>query len=578
MENNSGRRKFLKNSFLSVGGVILASNYISCSKDIQESSAVVSFSKLASKNFKYGIASFDPKESQVIIWTRYESNLSSVTLQWQVSTTSNFDSIIRFGNVTTDATRDYTVAIEIQELPENTKFYYRFIGMIDRDVSVIGETRTFSEQHASELKLGATSCSNYELGYFNVYKEMAGSDIDIVVHLGDYIYEQGANGFGTNANTSSLNRSHKPSHELISLEDYRTRYKQYRLDSDLQLLHQKKPFICIWDDHEIANDTYKNGASAHSNSEGDFETRKQIALQVYSEFLPFTTNDESVIYRSFKFGELVQLTMLDTRLAGRDKQLNYEDYSYLNGSLDTVSFKNDWLDSSRTILGTRQKNWLVNEVNNSTTEWLLVGQQVLMGKMYYPAELVSKLNTLIIEKSSTGSISEASLTQMKNQLFELVTLKIRLTAMDSSLTETDRLRLSSVLPFNLDSWDGYPIEREEILSLLESKKTIVLAGDSHNAWHNKMQSIDASNIVNEFASASVTSAGFENLVEDSEQRQDFQTASIALVDQLSYFNSSERGFIKIHIRSGQLSAEWIMLDTILTEEANSKIDHSFIIN
>jgi len=150
--------------------------------------------------------------------------------------------------------------------------------------------------------------------------------------------------------------------------------------------------------------------------------------------------------------------------------------------------------------------------------------------------------------------------------------------MDSSLTETDRLRLSSVLPFNLDSWDGYPIEREEILSLLESKKTIVLAGDSHNAWHNKMQSIDASNIVNEFASASVTSAGFENLVEDSEQRQDFQTASIALVDQLSYFNSSERGFIKIHIRSGQLSAEWIMLDTILTEEANSKIDHSFIIN
>lgn len=577
MKNNQGRRKFLKNTLLGAGGLVLASNVISCSKDIQISLPLTDFSDISSKNFDYGLASFDPTDSQVIIWTRYTSLLSTITIQWQLSTTSSFDSIIRFGEVSTDSSRDYTIAIEIQDLPSNKTFYYRFVEVTSREVSIIGETRTFSEIDISELKLGVTSCANYEVGYFNVYKEMATSDIDVVVHLGDYIYEHSSNGFGTNENTIALGRSHEPSNELLSLEDYRTRYKQYRSDSDLQLLHQKKPFICIWDDHEIANDSYKDGASAHQDDEGDFEVRKQIALQVYSEFLPFKTNDESVIYRSFKFGDLVQLTMLDTRLAGRDKQLSYASYYNTDGSLNEDSFQNDWLDNSRTILGTVQKKWFFNEVNTSSTEWLLIGQQVLMGKMYYPIELVTQLNLLTLERSITGSISETSLEALQNQLLELVQIKSRIAAMDSTVSDLDKLRVSSVLPFNLDSWDGYPIEREEVLEVLENKKTIVLAGDSHNAWHNQMLTNNGVNVVNELATASVTTPGFESLVEDNEQRQNFQSAITALVDQLAYFNSSNKGFIKLNISSGQVISEWTMVDSILDKETNTRIDKTVTI-
>jgi alkaline phosphatase D len=574
MKKNKDRRTFLKKTLLGVGGFVFAHNIISCSTEFNEFSALTSFLKFDSSSFQYGVASFDPTDSQFIIWTRYTSSLKTVNLEWQLSTNPEFTTIQRYGQVKTDVSRDYTISIEVQDLLENTIYYYRFIELISRNVSVIGETRTFSETHVSELKLGSISCANYELGYFNVYKEMAISDIDIVVHLGDYIYEHSSNGFGTNENTIALHRSHEPVNELTSLEDYRTRYKQYRSDNDLQLLHQKKPFICIWDDHEIANDAYKNGASAHQEEEGDFELRKQIALQAYHEYLPFKTNDERVVYRSFKFGNLVQLTMLDTRLAGRVKQLNYANYANFDGTINEVSFRNDWLDRSRTILGTSQKNWFFNEVNNCSAEWLIVGQQVLMGKMYYPVELVSELNTLTLEKNTTGNVSEQSLLVLQNQLFELVQIKVRLKALDPTLNDSDKQRITNVLPFNLDSWDGYPLEREEILRVLKNKNTIVFAGDSHNAWHNKMFTTNGVKEVNEFATASVTSPGFEYLLEDAAQRENFKTAIIALVDELVYFNCTDRGYIKLSVKSGQATSEWTMVDSILNTEYTVKVDQS----
>lgn len=569
-----GRRSFLKNSLLGASSLIFAPNIISCATDLHEDQAITNFLNKDALNFDHGIASFDPTDSQLIIWTRYESSLSIVNLEWQLSTNPDFTDIVRYGRITTDASRDYTIAVEIQELSENQLLYYRFIELISRSVSEIGETRTFSKTTVNELKLGVTSCSNYELGYFNVYKEMANSDIDIVVHLGDYIYEQSASSFGETVATLTLDRKHRPENELVSIEDYRTRYKQYRTDEHLKLLHQKKPFICVWDDHEIVNDAYKFGAGNHQEDEGDFEARKQRAIQVYSEFLPFTTTDESVIYRTFNFGNLVQLTLLDTRIAGRDKQLNYADYYSIDGSLNELSFRQDWLDQTRTILGVNQKKWFFNELTNSSAEWLIIGQQVLMGKMYYPLELVMQLNQLSLERSQNGSISIETLEKLQNQLFELVQIKLRLIAMDPTVSEIDKLRVTNVLPYNLDSWDGYPTEREEILILIEAKKTIVLAGDSHNAWHNEILKNEGSLVINEFATSSVTSPGFEYLLEDAGQRQNFQIAITALVDQLSYFNSSDRGFIKLSIQPGQAISEWIMVTSILDKESTITVDNS----
>lgn len=572
------RRTFIKNSLLGTGGLFIASNIISCEDDFQEEQAINSFLNKENQKFPLGVASFDPTASKVILWSLIETHLSENTLEWQISTDASFETIIRYGRVTTSAEVNYTVSVEVQDLDENKKYFYRFIDIITRSVSVVGETHTFSEVSLNSLKLGVTSCSNYEIGYFNVYREIANSEVDIVLHLGDYIYEQSANSFGQTTETAALERTHCPENELLNLEDYRSRYRQYRTDEDLKLLHQKKPFICIWDDHEIANDSYKDGASAHQESEGSFEERKRFAIQAYSEFLPFTTSDTAVGYRSFKFGKLAKLILLDTRLAGRDKQLRINDFYDTHGNLNELQFQQEWLDEDRTILGGAQKKWLKSEVLNSTEEWLIIGQQVLMGKMYYPLELIEQLNDLNLEKTNNGSVSVESMNHFENVLFELVQIKLRMQILDSSLTSQEKLRVTKVFPYNLDSWDGYPVEREEVLALFESKKTLVLAGDSHNAWHNEILKEEGISIVNEFATSSVTSPGFENIVDDPDQRQNFQTGIKTLVDQLSYFNGSNRGYIELNLQQGSAISNWMMVDTILTKESNLIIDHSVSIS
>ena len=569
MNNLKSRRTFVRNSLLGTGSIFFTPNFISCSKDSNEGVVLQESPKVVLKNFDSGVASFDPTDSDVIIWTRYTSNRAQVQIQWQMSLEENFESILRVGDVITDASRDYTISIKVEKLDDNQKIYYRFIELLSQDVSITGETLTFPTLDISELKLGVTSCANYELGYFNVYQKMAISDIDLVVHLGDYIYENGTSNLG-----KILSRSHNPSTELLGLEDYRTRYKQYRSDESLKLLHQKKPFICVWDDHEISNDAYKDGAGGHQTNEGPFQSRKQIALQVYSEYLPFSNASESKIYRSFKFGNLVQLTLLDTRLIGREKQLDYSTYFDSQNNFDASSFQEDLSDSNRTMLGTTQKDWLLNEINSSSAEWLFIGQQVLMGKMYFPAELVMQLNTLSIEFSTNGEISSETLNIFQLQIIELVVLKNRLNFNDPTLSVAEKLRITSMLPYNLDAWDGYPFERELILNALEAKKTIVLSGDSHNAWHNKITKNGGSIAINEFATAAVTSSGFETLVTDSSQLNSFQIATTFLVDGLQYFDAKEKGFININIRVGAATSEWVSVASIAETPTTTKINHT----
>ena len=427
------------------GGIILAPNIISCSED-DNVQVEYDESQLTVQNFSYGVASFDPSNSGVIIWTRYTT--ANVEIIWEVSTQSDFSSILRTGKITTETSRDNTLAIELTELEADQKLYYRFISTSDNSISVVGETITLPTD-ATQAKLAVCSCSNYQAGLFNAYDAMANSDADIIVHLGDYFYEYGAGGYGSTAENAFLNRSHEPEGEIISLDDYRTRYKQYRSDTSLQLAHQKKPFICVWDDHEIANDTYKEGAENHDEAtEGSFEVRKQNALQAYSEFLPFSrisADDNSLIYRSVNIGNLVNLVLMDTRLIGRDKQLSITDYFTATG-FDAVAFQTALSDPNRSILGTEQRDWVISEISNSSAKWQVLGQQVLMGKMNVPAELLTAF----------GSPNFAAI------LTELVTIKLRYLNNDPTLTPEEIARVTSVIPYNLDAWDGYPVDREII--------------------------------------------------------------------------------------------------------------------
>ena len=216
------------------------------------------------KPFYHGVASGDPLKDRVIIWTRVTPDKAAeVSVSWQISEEADFKSIANEGEVSTDSLRDYTVKVDAYGLKPGTKYYYQFEALGQK--SIIGETATLPEQTDS-LNLAVVSCSNYEFGYFTAYEKIAAqSDIFAVLHLGDYIYELGTGAYG---DTASYKRYNYPPYEIVSLSDYRNRYSQYRLDEDLRLVHQKKPFIAVWDDHEIANNSYKTGAQNHQPDDG----------------------------------------------------------------------------------------------------------------------------------------------------------------------------------------------------------------------------------------------------------------------------------------------------------------------
>ncbi|WP_299622802.1 alkaline phosphatase D family protein [uncultured Tenacibaculum sp.] len=537
MATNLKRRSFLKNSLLVTSGLIFAPNFISCDSDPDVITDPIP-SDTTEKNFDLGVASFDPTNSQVIIWTRYSTTNPTAKLIWQLAKDKEFTELVRQGEVETDASRDFTVAIEVKDLDENLKLYYRFVNVNDKATSPIGETLTFGANTA-EIKLAVASCSNHAYGYFNVYEAINQSDADVVVHLGDYIYEYGEDTYGSF-------RDPDPIGEIISLDDYRKRYRLYRSDAQLKELHQKKPFICVWDDHEVTNDAYIDGAENHQDNEGDYQERKKSALQAYSEYLPNTTNltDNSIIYRKLQLGNLIDLVMLDTRIVGRDKQLEYANYTNASG-FDAVAFQQAWLDPSRTLLGAQQKAWFKSEIEASSSAWQIIGQQVLMGKMLIPAELITLFGS----------------PQFQVALGELVQIKTRLLQNDTTLTAEEITRVKTVIPYNLDAWDGYYAEREEILETFRDKKVVVLAGDTHNAWQSNLMTATGEKVGDELATSSVSSPGFESFVGPQGAVQ-LGGALQLLIDDLNFANLVDRGFMKLTVTSGAVKTDWTYVDTV----------------
>ena len=310
------------------------------------------------KPFYHGVASGDPYAESVLLWTRVspETQLPEIKVTWEVAEDANFSAIVTSGSTTTGPEKDYTVKVEAIGLAAGTVYHYRFMAL--DGTSMTGKTMTAAEE-TSQLNFAVVSCSNYEWGYFNAYGRIAEEEnLNAVIHLGDYIYEYGTDTYGD----TTIGRINIPTHEIISLQDYRDRYSLYRLDPDLIAAHASHPFIVIWDDHEIANNSYVDGAQNHQDDEGSYLARKTAARKAYYEWLPI--RDTPNHYREFKFGELADLFMLDERLAGRTKPAD---------SLGDPSL----LDENRTLLGQEQFNWLEENLKSSKAKWKLIGNQVI---------------------------------------------------------------------------------------------------------------------------------------------------------------------------------------------------------
>ncbi|WP_289007599.1 alkaline phosphatase D family protein, partial [uncultured Idiomarina sp.] len=329
----------------------------------------------------------------------------------------------------------------------------------------------------------------------------------------------------------------------------------YRTDEGLQALHAHAPFIAVWDDHEISNDTWKNGAENHQEDEGSFIERRAAAVQAYYEWLPIRPPQGEAnltIYRDFKFGDLVDLIMLDTRVIGRDKQLNYDDYRDAeSGQFNTQKFQQD-MSSDRSIMGKKQLQWLVNKLNNSSARWQVLGQQLLMGKMNFPS-------------AAFAADDRSKVTPL---LLQIAELKKRLQN-GEELTPQQQAMVTQVTPYNLDAWDGYPIEREMLYRAAKkaNKQLVVIAGDTHNAWHSELRSSDGAHIGVEFATSSVSSPGMEAYLSlDTKTAEQLAKALPTLIEDLKYTNLHQRGYMNLFASEDAVEAEWVFVDTIRSKD------------
>lgn len=559
MKSIFSRRSFLALSAKGVGAAVISSGLMGCNSSKGRKDIAVSFD--------HGVASGDPLTNAVILWTRITPvEEGSINVAWEVATDSEFNNIINNGNMLTSQFQDYTVKIDAINLSAGSHYYYRFKS--NGVTSPTGQTTTLPEGNVNSVKFAVLSCANYPAGYFNVYQLATTiEDIDAVLHLGDYIYEYARDEYASK-DAKELNRQVLPEGELFSLADYRVRYGQYRTDSDLQSLHQSVPFITVWDDHEIANDTYQSGAENHNDNEGSFDKRKVSALQAYFEWLPIrplVQGNELEIYRHFKYGDLVDLFMLDTRVLARDLQLDYKDYfDPETANFDHSRFEQEVSDQNRVLLGTEQLQWLEHQLSTSTSKWQLLGQQVLMGDMYLPAAIVLNLMSLA-EYSELGQLAHLAALSASEDTNLTTEQQHYLNDNKSKLTPEVMIYLQlPSIPYNLDAWDGYQAERERIFKAVKryDNNLIVLAGDTHNAWCNELKDQAGNNIGVEFATSSVSSPGLEYYLGISQdQAPAVEQGLVSLIKGLKYCNLHDRGLMTVLITHQEAIAQWHFIDS-----------------
>ncbi|MEI8303036.1 MAG: alkaline phosphatase D family protein [Burkholderiales bacterium] len=532
--------------------------------------------------FRYGVASGDPLQDRVILWThaRFPDNTNSVDLRWQVSVDPEFSTVVRQGQASAGPDTGFTAKVDADGLTAGTVYYYRFVDAGGAQ-SATGITRTLPRDDASSVKFAIFSCSLYSEGYFNAYDAAAKSDAQYALHLGDYIYEYAADpGKYGNADAVKLGRVTAPAGEIVSLEDYRTRYATYRSDPALQALHARMPLIAIWDDHEFANNAWVGGAENHKAAQGDWATRKANAARAWHEWLP-TRADASGnltrIFRRFEFGKLLTLHMLDTRIEGRDQQ--YDAFGDADGGVGRYlqSFGGS-ADAARRMMSAAQQSWLVDGIRSSTAAWQVLGNQDIMARMWMPASVLQAQNAAFA--NPTPANQQAVVTAMNAYLTAKAT---RFAAGAAALTPTQTALLNPAvnprIPYNLDAWDGYPSQREAIFQAAKAagRKLVTVSGDSHNAWFANLTTLTGERVGWEFAGSSVSSPGFESVglgtlapvldgsVSAAQLGPAAVGAGLGLVDDLVWADTVRRGWLSLTVTAASIRGDYQFVDTVKSQ-------------
>lgn len=511
--------------------------------------------------FKHSVASGDPLHDRVMLWTRItiDGQTAPVATQWEMATSqANLETGSLIASGTEDATsdHDFCVKVDVTSLSPNTTYYYRFKASVEGTefTSFAGRTKTLPlpTSQPTQFRVAVASCSSFAHGFFNAYRAISKrQDLDLILHLGDYIYEYGDGEYGSN-------RGYDPAHEMFELDHYRRRHKHYKADVDLQAAHQQYAFINIWDDHESTNDSYKDGAENHTpGAEGEWQQRKAWSIQAYFEWLPIRPIDNNGnfpndpyrsagggrTWRKFPVGQLADLIMFDTRLYDR------EVVGSENPGFTDAQVRND--DSGfRDLLGNQQETWIHNQIKDSTAQWKLLGQQIMVGqfRVFSPSFSAgpAEVNTIL---GATGGTS----------------------------LPAERLY------FNPDQWDGYPESRDRLFNVLYNNdvnddadptdvahdNVVVLTGDIHTSWaieinkdpDAKFNAIEAPdpnqagtkkfpNVAVEFVTQSVTSPGLP-------LPEGFDEAFVGSVnDHMKYINLSKHGYTILDVTPERCQSDW----------------------
>lgn len=494
--------------------------------------------------FQHGVASGDPLHDRVILWTRVTHpgkphGRATTKTTWVVARDPELRHVVRSGSATTDASHDWTVKVDVSGLQAGTTYYYAFTAFGDR--SEIGRTRTAVDGSPHALRLAVVTCGDYTRGLFNAYGRIAErDDLDAVVHLGDYIYEGGK---------QDKVRPAVPPVEVRTLDEYRARYASYRLDANLAELHRRHPMIWVWDDHETCDGTWREGAdpSNHDDAEdGPFALRKAAARQAALEWLPIRSpepHDPERIYRSFAFGDLVDLVMLDTRRIGRDQQGTGNVVEDEDAFTQTGVFA----DPDRQILGQAQERWFLDSLRDSTAAWRIIGNQV----MFSQYKLVGATN------ASNASVYA-----------------------------------------NPDQWDGYNAARDRVFDALDEhdvKDVVIVTGDVHAALAlevtrdpNNPEAYDPATgqgaVAVEFVVPSISSAGDPGA--DTEQTVPERMVAAGLAraaataanpnPHLKYVNTLN-GYMVLDIDRERVEAEYWLVPFVGRPTDQQQMDRSFTV-
>lgn len=371
------RREFLlkaQNTTIGIIGASVFAPLIACKKKEDDPSPP----DTKKHPFKLGVASGDPWPESVVLWTRLAPEplsprggmpSESVDVDWEVAEDQFFKKVVKQGTATADPRHAHSVHVEVEGLAPGSWYYYRF--KTGDETSRIGRTKTApaAGSDVDQLNFAFASCQSFPSGFYTCHKHLAKEDLDVLFFLGDYIYQSGSQG--------DIGRGHVPTHTIQTLTDYRIRYGQYKSDPLLQDAHAAFPWIVTFDDHEVKNNWAGNYATASDDSDTlAFQDLRANAFKAYYEHQPvrksaIPQSADIQIYRRFKYGNLAEFNVLDTR----QFRTNFACGTSHNADCP------ERLDPSRTILGAQQEQWLFDGLKQSTARWKILPQQVFMAQM-----------------------------------------------------------------------------------------------------------------------------------------------------------------------------------------------------